>query len=488
MLFSSSVFLFCFLPIVLIVYYLLWWSRSSQNVFLCFASLFFYAWGEPKFVLIMMASIVVNWGVGLAVDRVQMRSTLAKLLIFVDVVVNLSIIFVFKYLGFFVTNVNAVLSLDCTVPQIALPIGISFFTFQAISYVVDVYHGKGKAQKNVLNVGLYISFFPQLIAGPIVRYETIALQIHERKENFQDFSDGVMRFIIGLGKKVIIANNMALVADKAFALSAGSTDWFGVDTGLSPAMAWLGALAYTFQIYYDFSGYSDMAIGLGKMFGFQFNENFNYPYISTSVTEFWRRWHISLSSWFRDYVYIPLGGSRVKTKARHIFNLFMVWLCTGVWHGANWTFIVWGLVYFLLLVIEKQVLHLKETSIGPVRVFRHIYVMFFVILLWVIFRADSLPAAVTYIQHMLSVTHPILDDPAIYHVREYGIFFILAVLFSAPLYGKCKKILDTLAERQGRGMKSCIHLLISAGYLSVFLLSISYIIVGSYNPFIYFNF
>ena len=310
MLFSSNIFIFIFLPIVLFVYYfLLGKSRNLQNIFLFIASLFFYAWGEPKFVFIMLLSIIYNWLMGLLVDKYRDNNKISKLIISVDVLGNLFIIFIFKYLMFTINNINSIFDLSLTVPNIALPIGISFFTFQAISYVIDVYRGKGEAQRNLINVGLYISLFPQLIAGPIVRYETVAYEIKNRKENIDDFTDGIVRFIVGLGKKVIISNNMALVADKAFNL---------INNGSSPIeeisilMSWLGAIAYTLQIYFDFGGYSDMAIGLGKMFGFHFLENFNYPYISKSATEFWRRWHISLSSWFRDYVYIPLGGSRVN--------------------------------------------------------------------------------------------------------------------------------------------------------------------------------
>ena len=292
MLFSSNVFIFIYLPVVLFFNYAFKFSRRVQNVFLCLASLLFYAWGEPRFVLVMMASILVNWFFGLLVGKFKENKNV-QWLIALDVFINLSIIFIYKYLAFTVKNLNLLFHAHRNVPEIALPIGISFFTFQAISYVIDVYRGRGEAQRNLLNVGLYISFFPQLIAGPIVRYETIADQINNRRENLQDFSDGVVRFIIGLGKKVLLANNMALIADHAFGFGNGTVQWFGADMPLTAGMAWLGALAYTFQIYFDFSGYSDMAIGLGKMFGFHFDENFNYPYVSRSITEFWRRWHIS---------------------------------------------------------------------------------------------------------------------------------------------------------------------------------------------------
>lgn len=308
MIFSSTIFVFLFLPMVLIFYYGIFRnSRKLKNIFLLLASLFFYAWGEPTFVLVMIMSIICNYYFGLKVDKYKNDKKKAKSIIVIMLIFNLTIMFIFKYLMFTLTNIKYVTGLNFNIPNIALPIGISFFTFQAISYVIDVYRGNGKVQKNPLYVGLYISFFPQLIAGPIVRYETIAEQIENRHENFEDFSKGSCRFIIGLGKKMLLANTLALVADYAFSIKSGE---------LSVVMAWLGALAYTFQIFFDFSGYSDMAIGLGLMFGFKFLENFNYPYISKSISEFWRRWHISLGTWFRDYVYFPLGGSRSKFKEK----------------------------------------------------------------------------------------------------------------------------------------------------------------------------
>ena len=331
MLFSSTTFIYLFLPTVIFLYFVVFRkSRLLQNVFLLVASLFFYAWGEPKFVFVLMASIVVNWILGLAVDKVRERYLLAKLLVGIDVFINLSLLFVFKYLTFTCSLICDVTGTKSNLPSIALPIGISFFTFQAMSYVIDIYRKKGEAQKNLLYTGLYISFFPQLIAGPIVRYETIAKEITDRKETFDDFFNGFARFVTGLSKKVLLANGFAALADQVFdAVGAGNT--------ISVLSGWLGAVAYTLQIFFDFSGYSDMAIGLGKMFGFHFLENFNYPYISTSITEFWRRWHISLGTWFRDYLYIPLGGSRCS-RGRNICNLFVVWILTGLWHGANLTF------------------------------------------------------------------------------------------------------------------------------------------------------
>lgn len=485
MLFSSTIFLFVYLPIVLLVNCALRFNRSAQNVFLCFASLFFYAFGEPVFVLVMMASIGLNWFFGLLVQKHRSHKHV-KWIIALDVLINLSIIFVYKYLGFVLRNVNMIFNAHLKVPEIALPIGISFFTFQAISYVIDVYRGRGEAQRNLLNVGLYISFFPQLIAGPIVRYETIADQIRNRKENLQDFSDGVVRFIVGLGKKVLIANNMALIADHAFGFGNGTVQWFGADIPLTAGMAWMGALAYTFQIYFDFSGYSDMAIGLGKMFGFHFDENFNYPYISRSITEFWRRWHISLSSWFRDYVYIPLGGNRVKTEARHIFNLFVVWLLTGIWHGANWTFILWGLTYFLLLTVEKGLGLHKDFKSYWINAIKYIVTMFFVVLEWVLFRADSLADALHYIGCMFGSNGWGLSNPGIFYLTQYKFFWCAAILGSLPLVPILRK---KIQEGKLPVKASYAVDMVSGGALiGILLVSVSYIVIGSYNPFIYFNF
>lgn len=482
MLFSSSVFLFFFLPGTLFVYYACKGHRRIQNYILCILSLLFYAWGEPAFVFIMLASIIINWLFGLLIDHKRDSETLCRLIIAADVVVNLSILFVFKYLTFTLRNIQSVFHANMTIPDIALPIGISFFTFQAMSYVIDVYRGKGAAQKNIMNVALYISFFPQLIAGPIVRYETIADQIANRKESFSSFSDGVARFIIGFSKKIIIANNMAIIADKAFEISAGTATWFGVSIQLSSGMAWIGALAYTFQIFFDFSGYSDMAIGLGKMFGFEFLENFNYPYISKSVTEFWRRWHISLSTWFRDYLYIPLGGNRCS-KARNLFNTFVVWLCTGIWHGANWTFIAWGMLYFVLLMFERSTGLNKDSDSTPQNVFRWIYTMLFVIVGWVIFRADDLSGAISYITCMFSGWGP-LDDPAVYYLQQYGFFLLAAILFSTPIVPWIRK----RVSESSRTIRLIGEALSGILLVALLIVSISFMVKGNYNPFIYFNF
>ncbi len=473
MLFSTKVFIFLFLPLVLLGYYFLKWNRTLQNIFLTFCSLFFYAYGEPYFVLIMIASVMANWGFGLLVDKFRESKWKSWAVIVAMLVFNLTILGIFKYLMFILGNVNFLFGSHIPIPKIVLPIGISFFTFQAISYVLDVYRGHGAAQKNPLNVGLYISFFPQLIAGPIVRYETIAEQIQNRKETIDDFSEGVCRFIVGLSKKMLIANSVAWTADSAFALSAGE---------LSVAMAWLGALAYTLQIYYDFSGYSDMAIGLGKMFGFHFLENFNYPYTSLSVSDFWRRWHMSLSSWFRDYVYFPLGGSRVKSSARLAFNLFVVWSLTGLWHGANWTFICWGLFYFVLLVFEKFT-HFEKRFTSPLLVpLRWGYTMLFVVIGWVLLRAESIGGALTYLHTMFGLSNaPLFDDRAFFHLHENFCFLIFGIIFSFPTAVWLQKKLDENKMVVGEIAYSVV-------YVFLFFISVCYVIKGSYNPFIYFNF
>ena len=388
MLFSSTVFIFLFLPAVLIGYYLLLRGMKARNALLLAASLVFYAWGEPVYVLLMLLSIAVNYAFG----RLLERREHSKTLLVAAVIFNLGLLFYFKYLNFTVDNLNALLGTRLSVPRLALPIGISFFTFQAMSYVIDVYRGTAPVQRNVLSLGLYISFFPQLIAGPIVRYNSIAAQIEERRVTPEDFQAGVCRFIEGFAKKIILANNLSLAAERAFAL-AGAGE-------ISTAMAWLGSLAYTFQIFFDFSGYSDMAIGLGRMFGFRFEENFRYPYLSRSVSEFWNRWHISLGRWFRDYVYFPLGGSRVD-RGKLLRNLFVVWLLTGVWHGAAWQFIVWGLGYGLIISLEKLTGFPRSCRSKLLSGAYALCTFLIVNAGWVLFGAQDLPAALLQLRAML---------------------------------------------------------------------------------------
>lgn len=427
--------------------------RKYKNLVLLAFSILFYAWGEPAFVLVMILSIIANYALGILIDKFRNKD---KIFLWISVVFNLGILFIFKYLCFTLNNIGWLINKDFSIIKIALPIGISFYTFQAMSYVIDVYRKKVEVQKSLFSLGLYISLFPQLIAGPIVRYETIAKEIENRRENYDDFAEGAIRFIQGLAKKVIIANNVALIADAAFETPINE---------LSTAFAWLGAIAYTLQIYFDFSGYSDMAIGLGRMFGFHFLENFNYPYMASSITDFWRRWHISLSSWFRDYVYFPLGGSRVDSKARHIFNLFVVWLLTGIWHGANWTFIAWGLFYFILLVIEKQ------TGLDKKKAWWcHIYTIILVTISWVIFRCSTIKQAFNYCIHLFIIN---MNNTKSFNIITYGFIIISSLLATNYILKLTKKLNNIL----------CIII-----YFAIFLIAILEIIGSSFNPFIYFNF
>ncbi len=431
-------------------------------------SLFFYAWGEPRFVAIMICSIVLNWLFALIIYYKRDVKLLSKLTLIITVVFNIGLLFIYKYFVFTLESLTLLFNISFTIPVIVLPIGISFFTFQAMSYVIDVYREKSDVQKNLINVALYISFFPQLIAGPIVRYNTIAEQIDSRKETIDLFSSGCLRFMSGFSKKILLANSMGFVADRIFVLNV---------TEIDTSMAWLGLLAYTFQIFFDFSAYSDMAIGLGRMFGFNFSENFNYPYISKTVTEFWRRWHISLGTWFKDYVYIPLGGSRVKSKYRLAFNLFIVWILTGIWHGANYTFILWGLMYYVLLAVEKILGlddFLKKSSI-----ISRFYTLFFVMIGWMIFRSPDIAFAFEYLKKMFFISENFYSDITGVYVIEYLVYFFFAFLLSTP-------IMPALSKKY----KDSRLFNISTGLLNLFLFAISivYLINSTYNPFIYFNF
>jgi D-alanyl-lipoteichoic acid acyltransferase DltB (MBOAT superfamily) len=426
MVFSSTVFLFLFLPLVLAGYYNPFWKgRAFRNAFLLLASLGFYAWGEPVFVFIMALSIAVNWALVLAMARHEEQRRRKRWLV-AAIGFDVALLVVFKYASFIARNMGMLLGNGSIALNIALPIGISFFTFQIMSYVFDVYYRKATAQTSLVNLALYISMFPQLIAGPIVRYQTVAAEIERRAENASDFADGMTRFAIGLGKKLLIANYAGFIADRLFALD-----------GLSVASAWLGALAYSLQIYFDFSGYSDMAIGLGRLFGFHFLENFDYPYTAISITDFWRRWHISLSAWFRDYVYIPLGGNRVA-KPRLVLNLLAVWLLTGIWHGANWTFVVWGLAYFALIAIERFTGFATRLNSRRLSAVARAYTLVCVLLLWVLFRAESLPLAGRYIAALFGFGATGFIDETFWLYLSNGKWVLLAsVLLSTPVARRC---------------------------------------------------
>ena len=472
MLFSSTIFLFLFLPITLLLFYLA--KSSIRNIVLLFASLVFYAWGGVSYTAILIISILLNYLFGYLINKEKNR----KLFLTIGVGVNLMILGVFKYADFIVENINelnTVISFErIDQPNIILPIGISFFTFQAISYLVDIYRREVVYQKSLVNLALYISLFPQLIAGPIVRYHDIASQLVKRSFSFEKIGSGVERFIIGLSKKVLLANNFALVADTIF-------DSNYVD--LSTPTAWLGILAYSFQIYFDFSGYSDMAIGLGRMFGFTFLENFNFPYISKTIREFWRRWHISLSSWFRDYLYIPLGGSRVS-KRRVYVNLLLVFILTGFWHGASWSFLFWGLFHGFFLILEKIGLDKLLLKIwSPIQ---HIYTLLIVMIGWVFFRVESISDAFMYVGKMFysNTSDNVWQS---YFDFEFIIVFVVAILGSSNFFPWIHSKLDKILGKNSfiNNIRTSFYVLL---LLLLFVVSSVVLLTDSYNPFIYFRF
>ena len=478
MLFSSMEFVFVFLPVAVGVNLLL--RGRARNYWLLGCSLLFYAWGEPSFVFVMIGSILLNYGMALLIERNRGRGGWRKVWLIFDVVCNLSVLVVFKYLNFITRTLRAWFpGMAPLIPQtsILLPIGISFFTFQALSYVIDVYRGT-RAQKNQAYLGLYISLFPQLIAGPIVRYSTIADQIDHRKITANGFSEGVLAFLRGFNKKILLANVLAEVADRAFADSEAGT-----------GMAWLGAICYMLQIYFDFGGYSDMAIGLGRMLGFEFEKNFDYPYISRTVTEFWRRWHISLGSWFRDYVYFPLGGSRVKSKALLVRNLLVVWLLTGIWHGAEWTFLLWGLMYGLLITAEKLTglsKKMMEPGPGAGKIIYRVFTLLVVLLGWVLFRSESLSQAGNYLRTMFGLNGgAFADDALIFCLRNYGVVLAAGLLCATPVFARGK---EKLAGRQEGVRAVAAEGIAWMVQLALFLCSVGALLMGAHNPFIYFNF
>ena len=477
MLFSSMEFLFFFLPAVLILYFLL--PLKLRNYWLLLCSLFFYAWGEPTFVLIMIGSIVVNFILALRIEELADSKAAKRAILVIDIILNIGLLVVFKYLNFLTKTLHEMIpATQSMFPEtaIALPIGISFFTFQALSYVIDVYRGV-PAQKNIGNLGLYISLFPQLIAGPIVRYTTVMDQISDRKVTLQSFSGGLIRFMVGFNKKVLLANVLSVSVDLAYKNAATN----------SVLMAWLGAVFYSLQLFFDFSGYSDMAIGLGQMFGFRFLENFNYPYISKTMTEFWRRWHISLGSWFRDYVYFPMGGSRVKGKARLVFNLAVVWLLTGIWHGANWTFILWGVLNGVMIIIEKLTgIPQKMEKWKPVaRIAYRVCLIVLIVIGFMMFRAENLAQAGEYLRCMFGLAgNAFIDNVFIFNFREYIVYLAFAILCATPLFTWARDKIKAARPRLGEAVCSVGDLV----HLALFVFSISFLVMNANNPFIYFNF
>lgn len=466
MVFSSTIFLCVYLPLVLLGYYIC--PKKGRNLFLLIVSLVFYAWGEPKYVFLMIFSILVNYIFGRLMDKNRGRQKRMKLLLVLSVVIDLGLLSVFKYTDFIITNVNAIFGASFDLLNIALPIGISFYTFQAMSYTIDVYRDDVRVQKNLIDFGMYITMFPQLIAGPIVRYADVQDQLADRSVTTADFSEGVMRFVVGLGKKVLLANQMGAVWSEIYALGGD----------VSALMAWTGAIAYTFQIYFDFSGYSDMAIGLGRMFGFKFPENFRYPYQSVSITDFWRRWHITLSTWFKEYLYIPLGGNRCGL-ARQALNLLIVWSLTGFWHGAGWNFVMWGLYYFVILFIEKLFL-LKALDKLP-KLFRHVYALLLIVIGWVIFASDDVSVLLPYLGSMFGANGAV-GGMDVYTLLTKAVLIIICCVASTELPKRLfLSATGAMNEKAAFTIKSVMTIALLA--LSMILL-----IGDSYNPFLYFRF
>ena len=468
MLFSSIVFLFTFLPAVVILYYLL--PVRFRNVILLLASLVFYAWGEPVYLFLMLLSILFNYFSGLDIARNLQDKRAAKRSLVFNLIINLAVLGFFKYEGFVLDTLNGILPVHISYHALPLPIGISFYTFQILSYIIDVYRGNVKVQTNLPNFALYVTMFPQLIAGPIVQYADVDEQLASREISRTKFGEGSMYFIRGLAKKVLLANTSGMIFTEVSGLAKDN---------IAVMTAWLGAFAYMFQIYFDFSGYSDMAIGLGKMFGFEFNMNFNYPYVSKSITEFWRRWHISLSSWFRDYVYIPLGGNRVS-KIKHIRNLLIVWFLTGLWHGAAWNFVAWGLYYGVILIIEKYLLSPVLDRLPDV--VRHIYSIVLVVIGWVLFFSSSFGQAADYIRVMFGAgAHGFADRESMYLLTSNLILWLILIFGSTPL-------VHFRYEHMLRSKKWNTTIINSVVYAALFIICIAYLVTETYNPFLYFRF
>ncbi len=468
MLFSSIVFLFTFLPAVMLLYYLL--PVRFRNVILLLASLVFYAWGEPVYLFLMLLSILFNYFSGLDIARNLQDKRAAKRSLVFNLIINLAVLGFFKYEGFVLDTLNGILPVHISYHALPLPIGISFYTFQILSYIIDVYRGNVKVQTNLPNFALYVTMFPQLIAGPIVQYADVDEQLASREISRTKFGEGSMYFIRGLAKKVLLANTSGMIFTEVSGLAKDN---------IAVMTAWLGAFAYMFQIYFDFSGYSDMAIGLGKMFGFEFNMNFNYPYVSKSITEFWRRWHISLSSWFRDYVYIPLGGNRVS-KIKHIRNLLIVWFLTGLWHGAAWNFVAWGLYYGVILIIEKYLLSQVLDRLPDV--VRHIYSIVLVVIGWVLFFSSSFGQAADYIRVMFGAgAHGFADRESMYLLTSNLILWLILIFGSTPL-------VHFRYEHMLRTKKWNTTIINSVVYAALFIVCIAYLVTETYNPFLYFRF
>ena len=465
MLFSSISFLYYFLPCVLIIYFCT--PKKFKNIILLLSSLLFYFYGEPVYILVMIGSIISGYIHGLLINKYKKYK---KIFLITSITISLGLLILFKYSNFIIDNINSIFNAKFALLNLALPIGISFYTFQILSYVIDVYNEKVAVQKSIIKLATYVSLFPQLIAGPIVRYSDIEKELSNRTHSFENMALGIRRFVIGLAKKILIANQLGEISNIFLQTDETSVIFY-----------WMYGIAFCLQIYFDFSAYSDMAIGLGKMFGFHFLENFNYPYISKSITEFWRRWHISLSTWFRDYVYIPLGGNRVG-KLKLLRNIFVVWCLTGIWHGANWTFIIWGLMFGILLIIEKIFL-LKALDKIP-KIFRHIYVLFVVMISFIIFNATDIRQAIYQIKGLFGINgETIINSYTLYYLKSYLVIFIIAIIGSTPLL---KNIIEKLKQKSK--INKIINLFEPIAIMALLLISTAYLVDNSYNPFLYFRF
>lgn len=466
MVFSSIVFLYIFLPIMLLIYFIV--PRKYKNAIMILASLIFFAWGEIRYILIMLLLAVMDFWCGRKIDKYENNQKQKIKYLLIDVVTNLLILFFFKYADFIIANINTVTGLNIPLLNIPLPIGVSFNTFQSLSYIIDVYRGTVKCEKSFYNYLTYTTLFPQIIAGPIVRYETVDEELVDKKISLDNFSNGMKRFIIGLGKKVLIANNVGAL-------------WNIIELGnyteLSMFLSWIGIIAFALQIYFDFSGYSDMAIGLAQIFGMEFDENFNYPYISKSITEFWRRWHITLSSWFKDYIYIPLGGNR-KGFIKQIRNILIVWFLTGAWHGASWNFILWGLYFGIILILEKLFI-LKLLEKLP-KIIQHIYAIILILVSWAIFAFEDLNKVINYIKTMFS--NKIIYNPeAIYYFKNYIFIILVGIICSIPIWKMLKEKIDNKNSK-------ILEFITSLGYISILILSTASLVTDTFNPFLYFRF
>lgn len=458
MVFSSILFIFRFLPIAMGIYFLT--PKKLKNLSLLILSLIFYSWGEPRYFLLMIASIFVDYFISINIEKNNKNKKIKILLLAISIIFNVGILFFFKYINFFIENINSIFNMSLNNVKITLPLGISFYTFQTMSYTIDVFLGKVKAEKNIINFGAFVCLFPQLIAGPIVKYIDISKELKNRDINLDEIQEGIRLFILGLGSKVLIANNIGSL-------------WNEVETmgfnNISTILAWMGIIAFSLQIYFDFNGYSLMAIGLGKILGFNFPNNFNYPYESRSITEFWRRWHITLGQWFKQYVYIPLGGNRLG-RARTYFNLFIVWFLTGLWHGASYNFILWGLYFFILICIEKNGL---LNLLNKHKLISHIYTIFFILVGWVLFAVIDLNQIINFLKKMFIFN---AGNEWIYYLRNYIITYTIAIIFSTSFL---KKIYNKFVK------SNIVETII---LITIFLLSIAYLVDSSYNPFLYFRF